>query len=221
MKFEDLFRLSLFTFYFNFKYFEFKKAIILPVLFFGKVSIHALKGEIVIPKHFKTGTILIGYNSLGIFEKNIRTVLNIHGKVIFDGKANIGRGFSLTVGKDSEVFFGNNFILTGKSAIVCSGKSNIVFGNNNLISWDVLILNNDFHSIIDRNSKQIINKSKDIIIGNNVWIGCKCTILKGSTINDHIIIGANSLVTGSLNEMNSIYAGTPTTRLKKDVEWLM
>ncbi len=118
-------------------------------------------------------------------------------------------------------FFGNNFILTGKSAIVSSGKSNIVFGNNNLISWDVLILNNDFHSIIDRNSKQIINKSKDIIIGNNVWIGCKCTILKGSTINDHIIIGANSLVTGSLNEMNSIYAGTPTTRLKKDVEWIM
>ena len=69
MKFEDLFRLSLFTFYFNFKYFEFKKAIKLPVLIFGKVSIHALKGEIVIPLNSKTGTILIGYIALGIFEK--------------------------------------------------------------------------------------------------------------------------------------------------------
>lgn len=219
MKFKDLFRLSLLTFYFNFKYFKFKEAIKLPVLIFGKVSVHALKGEIIIPSNLETGTIRIGHNALGIFEKNMKTVFNIHGKVIFDGKANFGRGCSLSVGKDSEVFFGNNFIATGKSAIVSSGKANVVFGNNNLISWDILILNNDFHSIIDQNLKQIINKPKDITIGNNVWIGCKSTILKGSTINDNIIIGANSVVTGNLDEKNSIYAGSPIKRIKKDVEW--
>lgn len=43
MKFKDLFRLSLFTFYFNFKYFKFKEEIKLPVLIFDKVSIHALE----------------------------------------------------------------------------------------------------------------------------------------------------------------------------------
>lgn len=95
----------------------------------------------------------------------MKTVFNIHGKLIFDGKANFVRGCSLSVGKDNEVFFGNNFVTTGKSAVVSTGKANVVFGNNNLISWEVLISNNDFHSIIDQNSKEIINKAKNIIIG--------------------------------------------------------
>ena len=33
-----------------------------------------------------------------------------------------------------------------------------------------------------------------IKIGNNIWIGDKCTILKGVTIGDNVIIGANTLV---------------------------
>jgi len=32
------------------------------------------------------------------------------------------------------------------------------------------------------------------IVGNNIWIGDKCTILKGVTIGDNVVIGANTLV---------------------------
>lgn len=47
-----------------------------------------------------------------------------------------------------------------------------------------------------------------IIIGNNVFIGYGCTILPGSVIGDNVIVGANTVVKGSLNS-NSVYAGVP------------
>lgn len=45
--------------------------------------------------------------------------------------------------------------------------------------------------------RPLINKG-DVIIGNNVWLGDKVTILPGVTIGDGSIIGANSVVTKSI-----------------------
>lgn len=47
-----------------------------------------------------------------------------------------------------------------------------------------------------------------VIIGNNVWIGDKVTILPGVTIGDNCIIAANAVVTKSI-QANSIAAGNP------------
>lgn len=48
----------------------------------------------------------------------------------------------------------------------------------------------------------------DITIGNNVFIGANCSILPGSLIGDHVIVGAGTVVKGVL-ESDSIYAGAP------------
>jgi len=53
-----------------------------------------------------------------------------------------------------------------------------------------------------------IDSFKPIIIGNNVFIGRGVTILPGTKMGDNIIVGAASLVRGSLNS-NSVYAGVP------------
>ncbi len=45
-----------------------------------------------------------------------------------------------------------------------------------------------------------------IIIGNNVFIGMDAMILPGTTIGDNVIIGARSVVKGSVKS-NSVYAG--------------
>lgn len=50
--------------------------------------------------------------------------------------------------------------------------------------------------------------SKSVIIGNNVWIGAKATILLGITIGDNAIIGANSLVNKDVPE-GAIVGGVP------------
>ena len=48
----------------------------------------------------------------------------------------------------------------------------------------------------------------EIIIGRNVWIGDKVTILGGVTIGDNVIVGANSVVTHDIPN-NCVAVGMP------------
>lgn len=53
-----------------------------------------------------------------------------------------------------------------------------------------------------------------IIIGNNVWIGDKATILGGVTIGDSVVIAANSVVTKDIPSY-SVVGGNPAKIIKK------
>ncbi len=55
------------------------------------------------------------------------------------------------------------------------------------------------------------------IIDNNVWIGCGVTVLAGVHINSGCVIGANSVVTKSV-ESNSVTAGNPAKHIKNRIE---
>lgn len=41
----------------------------------------------------------------------------------------------------------------------------------------------------------MLESKGEVVIGNNVWLGDKVTILAGVHIGDNVIIGANSVVT--------------------------
>lgn len=54
----------------------------------------------------------------------------------------------------------------------------------------------------------------DIAIGSNIFIGAQCIILPNAVIEDNVIVGANSLVKGTL-ENGHLYAGNPARKIKK------
>ena len=88
-----------------------------------------------------------------------------------------------------------------------------------MISWENLVMDTDFHKIKNIEKSDIINISKEISIGNNVWIGCRNTILKGSIIMDNSVIGANSLVNKEFKKENVLIAGNPAKILKENIVW--
>jgi acetyltransferase-like isoleucine patch superfamily enzyme len=55
---------------------------------------------------------------------------------------------------------------------------------------------------------------KGIVIGDDVWIGCNCSILDGVTIGSGSVIGAGSLVNRDIPE-HSVAAGQPAAIIKK------
>ena len=55
---------------------------------------------------------------------------------------------------------------------------------------------------------EILGSQKKVTIGNNVFLGWGCTVLAGATIGDNVVIGAHSVVTGTLPG-GFIYAGSP------------
>ena len=81
-----------------------------------------------------------------------------------------------------------------------------------------VIYTSDFHSLnanIRRTKNDIKSrKTSPVKIGNDVFIGAKCIILKGVEIGDRSIIGAGSVVTKNIPN-DEIWAGNPARFIRK------
>lgn len=53
-----------------------------------------------------------------------------------------------------------------------------------------------------------------IVIGNNVWVGAKSTILQGVHIGDNVVVGANTVVTRDV-PANVVVAGNPARVIRE------
>ena len=205
------------TIYFNLKYLPFRQAIKLPILISNKVYLRVTSGRLIIDSPIRTGLIHFGYGNVGIFDnKKSRSIWEVSGTIIFKGRCNIGHGSKISVWSNGKLIIGDNFTITAETSIVAF--SEISFGNNCLLSWDILVMDTDFHKIKDE-SGSIINNPRPIFIGDKVWIGCRSLVLKGTIIPNNCIIGANSTVTKVLDKVNCLYAGTPVKIVKENISW--
>lgn len=85
----------------------------------------------------------------------------------------------------------------------------VEIGNNVRINKNFTLMTHDGSSMVFRNLfKDFIPASGMVHIGNNVYFGRQCTVLKGVTIGDNCIIGFGSLVTKSI-PANSVAVGRP------------
>lgn len=94
----------------------------------------------------------------------------------------------------------------------------IEVGEMCMFSYGITIRNHDSHRILDPETKHVLNPSKDIIIGNHVWIGQNATILKGCHIADDSVIGFGSIVTKSCNP-GSVMTGIPAKVVHEGITW--
>lgn len=203
------------TLRFNLHYFPLKTALKLPVFVSHRTFLRELHGKIVLPEKVDTAMIKIGFGDVGHYDrKHSRSIWQVSGTVIFEGKASIGHGSKLSV--RGNLTFGSDFNMTAESTIVCAHK--ISFGNDCLLSWDILIMDTDEHPIINQDGIRT-NPDKPILVGNHVWIGCKCTLLKGTEIPNNTVVAAGTLLTSAFSGENQVIGGNPPTILKSDVRW--
>lgn len=203
------------SFWVSLHYFPFAEAVRLPICVRYNVILKSLKGTVTITPPY-TGRLSIGFGDVGLYDKRYnRSVLEIYGSVIVNGKALLGIGSVLSVSSKGTVTFGNNFCNTANIQIVCD--NHITFGDDVLVSWDTLIMDTDFHNVKNLKTEEVHEESQPIKIGNNVWIGCRAVILKGSKIPNGCILGANSVCTKSYDTENSIIAGNPAEIRKTGV----
>lgn len=215
--FAKLMKLNLKTVYFNFHYFSFKTALRLPVFISSNSKILNCKGKIEIKGKIKPGMIELGYGHVGNFDKgNSRFIWDVEGEVIFERNAFIGHGSRIRILESGKIFFGENFMTTAESSFI--SRKDIHIGKNCLFSWEILIMDTDFHSIFDVDGN-IINPDRPVMIGDHVWIGCRTLILKGAFIPDNSVVAAGTTVANKLTGENQIFAGTPPTPIKKIGTW--
>jgi hypothetical protein len=104
------------TLYFNLSYFPLSVAIRLPVFISKNVWFKKLKGKIILPDRVYPGIVKIGFGDIGIFDKKrSRSVLELNGQVYFKGTVTIGHGSKICVGRQGQLFLGENFVITAES----------------------------------------------------------------------------------------------------------
>lgn len=123
----------------------------------------------------------------------------------------------------SDVIIGKNCGLNmGIYAIINNNykqRHKLQIGDGVFIGKDVIIRTSDGHSIIDPETNKAVNEPQDVIIGDNVWIGARNMILKGTTIPNNSIVGAQSVVNKKFNEENIVIAGNPGKIVKRNIKW--
>lgn len=200
--------------YVNLRLLPFSQAIYLPIMVSRKTKLQSLSGKVTLAI-IKTGIIRIGFGGTDMLDYRYdRPILKITGHLHFEGKTKIGIGAKILV--DGFCSIGNNCHVTGDVLLICSKK--ILIGDDVMIAWRSIIMDTDQHQILDKNN-QCINENKAIHIGNNVWIGAQSFILKGASIPQGCIIGANSTITKSFETTHSIIVGSPAKIIKTEVQW--
>jgi acetyltransferase-like isoleucine patch superfamily enzyme len=87
----------------------------------------------------------------------------------------------------------------------------VQIGADCLIGTHVMILDNNFHDLIERNRRP---EGRPVIIGTNVWLGSRSIILPGCTIGEGAVVGAGSVVTSSVAPW-TVVAGNPARVIRE------
>ena len=231
------------TLRFNLHYFPLKTALKLPVVVSYRTYLRELHGKVELPEKVETAMVKIGFGDVGHYDrKRSRSIWQVSGTVSFGGKASIGHGSKISV--RGHMSFGADFNMTAESTIVCAKE--IRFGRDCLLSWDILVMDTDEHPIFNygqetkglktqdagsvprpqvpcpgsnNNENERLNPDKAIHVGDHVWIGCKCVLLKGAGVPDNTVVAAGTLLTSSFAGEHQVIGGNPPAVLKHDIRW--
>lgn len=127
------------------------------------------------------------------------------------------RGVLCTMTSDARIEIGDR---VGISSACLWAMKSIAIGNDVNIGGDCIIIDSDIHphDYLQRRNEYVEKEGRDaylrtipvssVKIGNDVWIGARCQILKGVHIGARSIIAAGSVVTKDIPE-DVIAGGIP------------
>lgn len=90
--------------------------------------------------------------------------------------------------------------------VMLDGRGGLSIGSNCSISVHSILFTASHHI----NSEKFEYYKKTTQIGDGVWIGARAIVMAGSTINNNVVIGANSVTEGTKEyQSNGVYVGVP------------
>lgn len=109
--------------------------------------------------------------------------------------------------------------ISGNTELAVMEGTKIVVGRDCLFSANITLRAGDSHSVVDAESGTRLNPSKDIIVGDHVWIGNTVIVTKGTVIGDNSVVATGSVVAGKTFPVSSAIGGNPAKVIKEGVNW--
>lgn len=170
----------------------------------NKIKISGKNNKILVDdtlKISKTKIVIKGSNNT----LNIKSGVKINGSFI----EIVGNNCQITIGKNSII--GNGCYLSAKDE-----NTHLIIGDECMLSRNAKLMTSDGHPIYQNGN--IINKAKNITIGDKVWIADDVTILKGVEVGANSVIGIGSILTKTI-PAGSIAVGNPAKIIKENISW--
>lgn len=126
---------------------------------------------------------------------------------------------------EAEITIGGRCFI-GKSTIVSAARVSI--GDDVMLSWGITIIDHDSHSLeFSQRADDVVEwrhgrknwehvAISPVTIQNKAWIGFGATILKGITIGEGAIVGAQAVVTHDVLQW-SVVGGNPAKLIRQQV----
>jgi serine acetyltransferase len=147
-------------------------------------SVAYMRGYVYSLLHFERGSLICQLGRIKLIKK--------HGSISVGARTMLWPGVKLSCvggpGRTAHLKIGSYSSIGDRTEIHC-GES-VTIGERVIIGWDCNILDRDYHSV---NGTE--ERTDPVQIGNQVWIGCRCIILKGVNIGEGAVVAAGSVVT--------------------------
>ena len=162
------------------------------------------------------GALRIGLGPFGLTSEHDTSVVRVRpgAELVCDGVVSLQRGIRVVVdGGRLTIGHGTNVNGLG-TRLLCAQE--VTIGAHCTFSWDVQVLDNDFHAItVDGVERPSV---APVRIGDRVWVGTRAVVLKGVTIGDGAVVAAGAVVTSDV-PAGTVAAGVPDRVVGRADSW--
>lgn len=122
-------------------------------------------------------------------------------------------------GNDCAIRIGARSTFAGAILTTPESGTSLEIGPDCMFSTNIEVRTGDSRAIFDRQSGQRINRGKNVIIGDHVWVGTRALILKGARVPRGCVVAAGAMVSRAFDEEAVILAGAPSEIITRDIIW--
>jgi tetrahydrodipicolinate N-acetyltransferase len=161
------------------------------------------------------GALRIGLGPFGLTSAHDVSVLRVRpgARFVVDGVVSLQRGVRVVV-DGGELRIGPGTNVNGLTKILVA--SSVSIGAGCTFSWDVQVLDNDFHAITAGGVTR--GSVAPVLVEDRVWVGTRALILKGVHIGAGAVVAAGAVVTRDV-PANTVVAGTPARVVGQVDSW--
>ena len=159
------------------------------------------------------GRLELALTKLDFVHPGDKTVINVRGRLAFEGDYVLSQGCRVDVGPGAEASFGPGFANAYTKFIV---MRSLRVGRHCVIGWNSTFIDDDQHALAYPGRRE---RASAIRLGDRVWIGANVTVLKGTSIGDGCVVAAGAVVSGAFDEPHCLIAGNPARVVRREVRW--